>query len=52
MPLAGRDATIWLWQPNVAVPEAPGAIDGVVLWREYREGLLGWPRLRRIACGW
>ena len=47
--MAGRDATIWLWQPDVAVPEAPGAIDGFVLWREYRRGLLGWPRLRRIG---
>jgi hypothetical protein len=44
-----RDATIWLWQPDVAVAGAPGAIDGSRLWREYRRGLLGWPRLRRIA---
>jgi hypothetical protein len=46
---ACRDATIWLWQPDVAVADAPGAIDGPRLWREYRRGLLGWPRLRRIA---
>ena len=44
-----RDATIWLWQPKVEVPEADGAVDGCVLWLEYRRGLLGWPRLGRIA---
>ena len=47
--VALRDATIWLWQPDVTVPEAPGAIDGTRLWREYRRGLLSWPRLRRIG---
>jgi hypothetical protein len=47
--IACRDATIWLWQPDVAVPAAPGAIDGSGLWREYRRGLLGWPRLGRIG---
>jgi hypothetical protein len=44
-----RDATIWLWQPKVQVPEADGAVDGSALWLEYRRGLLGWPRLGRIA---
>ena len=44
-----RDATIWLWQPEVEVPEADGAVDGSALWLEYRRGLLGWPRLGRIA---
>ena len=44
-----RDATIWLWQPKVEVPEADGAIDGSALWLEYRRGLFGWPRLGRIA---
>ncbi len=44
-----RDATIWLWQPDVGVRESPGAIDGTGLWHEYRRGLLGWPRLRRIG---
>ena len=28
-----RDATIWLWQPEVEVPEADGAVDGSALWR-------------------
>jgi hypothetical protein len=46
---ACADATIWLWQPKVKVPEADGAVDGSALWREYRRGLLGWPRLGRIA---
>jgi hypothetical protein len=46
---ACRDATIWLWQPKVKVPEADGAVDGSALWLEYRRGLLGWPRLGRIA---
>ena len=44
-----RDATIWLWQPKVEIPEADGAVDGSALWLEYRRGLLGWPRLGRIA---
>ena len=44
-----RDATIWLWQPKVQVPEADGAVDGSALWLEYRRGLFSWPRLGRIA---
>src|SRR5260370_35516826 len=46
-----RDATIWLWQPKVQVPEADGAVDGSALWLEYRRGLFGWPRLGRVALG-
>jgi hypothetical protein len=44
-----RDATIWLWQPKVKVPDTDGSVDGSALWLEYRRGLLGWPRLGRIA---
>ena len=44
-----RDATIWLWQPKAKVPDTDGAVDGSALWLEYRRGLLGWPRLGRIA---
>ena len=46
---ACRDATIWLWQPKAADPGKDGSIDGAGLWREYRKGLHGWPRLGRVA---
>lgn len=44
-----RNATIWLWQPR-SLPAGPGrAVDGAALWREYRNGLLDWPRLARAT---
>lgn len=46
---ACRDATIWLWQPEAARPGPDDGVDGTGLWREYRKGLRGWPRLSRIA---
>ena len=43
---AARDASIWLWQPKVALPD--GGLDGAKLWREYQGRLRNGPRLGRL----